>query len=425
MNRTPDDPHELTLATLGIASAEFNVLADARARYEEELLEAKEPMAEFFAATMLVQPLMWQEDLAWDFLDNVWESKPEGFEEIILRGRAFLDTTIARREAVSEQSVRASQELTPTMSQHAIAYMDEQWVPLRQRLPSVDSKLRENQFPRTGVWRPAEKLAFETRLQALALAPAKDAFVPLSGRLLQELDYDVVPLSVFTGRSSETAAPVLVAVTNDLWLVQNGAGGPEINRSGLDEVSLVDRKKRFGRDVIVLEIQGHEAIYEGLQPAEEVALLRDFLALGPQGRQMVSAVRSKVLEQQLEQQRAPLARFGNLALYPGLLATPEGNFAISPTVKAEVESAGNMSFTRRPTLSRAIAGGLLLGPLGALGATVFAPKATSHDGRELYMFVEGPDFYYGHGASPNDGLALREFAAAVNLAARQSSPPDP
>ena len=58
------------------------------------------------------------------------------------------------------------------------------------------------------------------------------------------------------------------------------------------------------------------------------------------------------------------------------------------------------------------AGGLVLGPLGAVLSLGFK-KHKVDDQRELYLMIETPNFATVVQCPPNQGLTAREFAAAV------------
>jgi hypothetical protein len=81
-------------------------------------------------------------------------------------------------------------------------------------------------------------------------------------------------------------------------------------------------------------------------------------------------------------------------------------------VRAVVDAAGVIAVTRRHTLTRFA----LLGPF-----SLFTPKATTHDNRELYFLVEHPQWASLVKLHPNAGMAARKVCATLNLAARQAS----
>ena len=94
-----------------------------------------------------------------------------------------------------------------------------------------------------------------------------------------------------------------------------------------------------------------------------------------------------------------VAQFGNVAVeeWPDAtgqstswLVAPNGKWKLTAGINALIQTEGSIDHTRRATVTRALGGGLLSGVAGAVGATVFAPKATAHDSRILYLIVEGP-----------------------------------
>jgi hypothetical protein len=97
-------------------------------------------------------------------------------------------------------------------------------------------------------------------------------------------------------------------------------------------------------------------------------------------------------------------------------ATGEG-----PTLgaKATCDAASNLVVTQRATLTRMAAGGLLLGPLGAVLSLGFQKKNVE-DHRELYLLIEAPTFAGFVQCPPQDGAKARRFAMAINLAASTS-----
>jgi hypothetical protein len=78
-------------------------------------------------------------------------------------------------------------------------------------------------------------------------------------------------------------------------------------------------------------------------------------------------------------------------------------------VRAVVDSPGNLSRTRRHTLTRFA----MLGPFAA-----FAPKATKHDDRELFLLVEAPDWAEMVQCPADAQAKVRALAQKINLAAR-------
>ena len=84
---------------------------------------------------------------------------------------------------------------------------------------------------------------------------------------------------------------------------------------------------------------------------------------------------------------------------------------------AAVDAAGNLAVTKRSTLTRMAAGGVLLGPVGLLGGGMMK-KTQKHDTRELYLLIETPTFVAALACKPDDGAKVRAFAAKVKTAYR-------
>jgi len=108
--------------------------------------------------------------------------------------------------------------------------------------------------------------------------------------------------------------------------------------------------------------------------------------------------------------------FGPVTLHELRIVTPAGEVPLDG-VEATVDSAGNMSITKRATLTRLAVGGLVLGPLGAVLALGFQKKRT-HDDRELYLLIEAGPASCVLQVKPDAGTNVRAFAVQVNARAR-------
>jgi hypothetical protein len=108
--------------------------------------------------------------------------------------------------------------------------------------------------------------------------------------------------------------------------------------------------------------------------------------------------------------------FGPVILHERSIITPAGEVPLDG-VEATVDSAGNMSVTKRATLTRLAVGGLVLGPLGAVLALGFQKKRT-HDDRELYLLIEAGPASCVLQVKPDAGTNVRAFAVQVNARAR-------
>lgn len=109
------------------------------------------------------------------------------------------------------------------------------------------------------------------------------------------------------------------------------------------------------------------------------------------------------------------ARF-KMSLVDGVLTHFEGfRKTTKPVtgVTATVDVSGAVN--RRITATRAGAGFVLAGPIGAL---VGAAARKKQDDREMFLLVEGPDFAWVEPVAAKHHAAARQFAAQINTAAR-------
>jgi len=94
-------------------------------------------------------------------------------------------------------------------------------------------------------------------------------------------------------------------------------------------------------------------------------------------------------------------------------------------VQAWVESAGDVD--RRLSLTRTAAGGVMLGPVGALLGAVAKKKV---DDRQMFVMVQGPDFGWAVEVEFETGIATtkvnqkrvrkaQELASAITAAGRR------
>jgi hypothetical protein len=107
-----------------------------------------------------------------------------------------------------------------------------------------------------------------------------------------------------------------------------------------------------------------------------------------------------------------VAAFGGCFLHEFVLLTPGGEAPLD-AVEASVDTAGNLSVTKRATLTRMAAGGLLLGGLGAVLSLGFQKKE-QQDTRELYLLLDAGPASVVIQADPDAGAEVRRFASAVN-----------
>jgi hypothetical protein len=130
-----------------------------------------------------------------------------------------------------------------------------------------------------------------------------------------------------------------------------------------------------------------------------------------QAEQTLSALRSST--------GARLASYRGITLFERWIKTPQGEGSLIGG-QATADTAGNLALSKRPTLTRMAAGGLLLGPVGVLGSLAFQKKQMA-DKRELYLMVETGDFAAVVQCPADDGMKARQFAARINTAAIAAS----
>lgn len=100
------------------------------------------------------------------------------------------------------------------------------------------------------------------------------------------------------------------------------------------------------------------------------------------------------------------------------VVTPNGTFTVDPELKATVDTAGNLAVTRRATLTRIAAGGMVGGGFGALLGSQVQKKSVD-DARELYLLLEGSDFVEVVECKPEDGAKVRSLAAQLVTAGKR------
>jgi hypothetical protein len=128
----------------------------------------------------------------------------------------------------------------------------------------------------------------------------------------------------------------------------------------------------------------------------------------------IAAVDRRIVE--LEDPRGRrVDAFGPVTLHELRIITPAGEVPLDG-VEATVDSAGDLTETKRATLTRLAVGGLVLGPLGAVLALGFQKRRTI-DNRELYLLVEAGPASCVLQVKPDTGAAVRAFAVQVNAAA--------
>ena len=99
----------------------------------------------------------------------------------------------------------------------------------------------------------------------------------------------------------------------------------------------------------------------------------------------------------------------NVKLFENEIVIKGKSYPITADINAIVDTAGNISRTRRWTATRAALIGVF---------SVFAPKATKHDDRQLFLLIEAPTWSELVELSPKLQRETRELAQAINLAGR-------
>ena len=110
-----------------------------------------------------------------------------------------------------------------------------------------------------------------------------------------------------------------------------------------------------------------------------------------------------------------IATFDSVLLHEFRIITPAGESGLDE-VRATVDTAGNLSETKRATLTRLGLGGLVLGPLGAVLALGFQKRRTV-DHRELYLLIEAGPASCVLQIEPDAGAQVRAFATRINAVA--------
>jgi gas vesicle protein len=114
-----------------------------------------------------------------------------------------------------------------------------------------------------------------------------------------------------------------------------------------------------------------------------------------------------------------LGSVGTVTAWEHEIRTDGGLFAMTPEVTATVQSGGELLVSSRASLTRIAGGALLGGPVGAIAGGLLR-KDTSKDLRELYLLVEGKEFATLVDCNPDEAAKVRQFATAINLAAKVS-----
>jgi Short C-terminal domain len=100
-----------------------------------------------------------------------------------------------------------------------------------------------------------------------------------------------------------------------------------------------------------------------------------------------------------------------------ILAADRSVYLMDENVRATVDTAGSISISRRPTLTRMAAGSIL--PGSALIPGFALAKKETFDSRELYFLLEHPAGAAVIQVDPQYGHVTRQVAAGINAAAAQ------
>lgn len=106
--------------------------------------------------------------------------------------------------------------------------------------------------------------------------------------------------------------------------------------------------------------------------------------------------------------------FAGVEIHPDGSVRHGGEWQSTSSVRASVETVGQIR--ERSTLTRVGAGATLGGPIGAVLGALLRKKV---DDREVYLAIDGDQYGWMVQVRPAQSGAARQFAAAVNNAARE------
>lgn len=119
--------------------------------------------------------------------------------------------------------------------------------------------------------------------------------------------------------------------------------------------------------------------------------------------------RSKAAKKAADRQLVAALPWKGLMVFDDHLSVGRSKHLLTPTTDAVVDSAGNISVTRRHTLTRFA----LIGPL-----SLFTPKKTDHDKRQLVLYIEGDDWVEVVELNSDKVAEAKRVAGAINTAAK-------
>lgn len=126
------------------------------------------------------------------------------------------------------------------------------------------------------------------------------------------------------------------------------------------------------------------------------------------GRRPLGSVRGYGASIELFEDHLAYATQGQIWRYP-----------LEPSIQAQVDASGGVYATERSTLTRMAGGAAIAGRAGMVAGAA-ARKTTVHDGRELYLLVQGAEFSVSLTCDPNQGAYVRQFASGIVNASRNA-----
>jgi hypothetical protein len=124
--------------------------------------------------------------------------------------------------------------------------------------------------------------------------------------------------------------------------------------------------------------------------------------------------------------------FVSVQLYCDRVVGSEQTLPLKQGLTAHIETSGSrfattdVRSTSRPTVTRAVIGGLVASFLGAAAASTFGQKgeiethSRIHDDRHTYLIIQSSDGHISAAFPPNMENRAREFASKINETERES-----